>query len=255
MIQGHLRSWSTYLAGLVASLSLVACIQEAPKRAPLSTTPDDKSAIEETETSIDTLEPETNTDSGAFGKTASSSGSGIAPKKLCAGELKAGDLAVVEIMISSKSGSGDSGEWVEVKSTRDCWLKVGGVVVESPRGTTSTDSAVVDEGFELAPGGTFVVANSLDATKNHNLPGKVFSWDATDVLKNDGDTIIVRAGAVEIDKVTYPSLPLTPGAALAFPEECGDHKDFTRWVETTDSYDATFRGTPNAVNDDVVCPR
>lgn len=258
MIQGTLRSWSTYLGAVLASSFLVACvINEPPKRQPLNTRADEKAAVDDTETETDPIEPETNPNSGAFGKdkpsTSSSSGT-IATKKYCPTPLAAGDLVVVEIMVSSKSGSGDYGEWVEIKNTRDCWLKLDNVTVASPRGSAATDSVTID-GVELSPGSTIVVADSLDTSKNHDLPGKVFSWDASDVLKNDGDTILVKAGEVEIDKVTYPSLTITPGASIAFPSDCGAdaRTDWTKWTSATEAYGATFKGTPNAHNGDVTC--
>jgi hypothetical protein len=262
MIQGTLRSWSTYSAALAALAlfsSLAACtIQEAPKRTPLNTTPDDK-GTEQPETTTDPLEPETNEDSGAFGKTTSSggtSGSIIGTKKFCEGGLKAGDLAIVEIMIASKSGSGDSGEWVEIQSTRDCWLHLAGVTVESPRGTAGADVASVEGAVDLAPGATFVVADSDDATKNHGIKGTVLSWDATDVLKNDGDTISVKLGEVQIDSLTYPSLAAaTAGVSVAYPAACEstERSDWLKWTASTDTFGGTFKGTPNAPNDDVKC--
>lgn len=258
MIQGILRSWSTYLGAAALFTSLAACtIQEAPKRTPLNTTPDDRAALEQPESSIDPLEPETNEDSGAFGKpgTTSSSSGTIATKKFCSGGLKAGDLAIVEIMIASKSGSGDSGEWVEIRSTRDCWLHLAGVSVESPRGTSGVDTASVSGAVDLAPNGTFVVADSDDATKNHGLTGTVLSWDATDVLKNDGDTITVKLGEVQIDKVTYPNLAAaTAGNSVAFPADCesADRSDWLKWTASTDEY-GTLKGTPNGPNSDVAC--
>jgi hypothetical protein len=258
MIQGKLRSWSTYLGALAIFSSLAACtIQEAPKRTPLNTTPDDK-GTEQPETTTDPLEPETNEDSGAFGKTTTSSGSSgsIIGKKFCDGDLEAGDLAIVEIMIASKSGSGDSGEWVEIKSTRDCWLHLAGVSVESPRGSAAADVASVDGTVDLAPGGSFVVADSDDATKNHGIKGTVLSWDATDVLKNDGDTITVKLGEAQIDSVSYPSLAAaTAGVSVAYPAACegADRGDWLKWTASADTFGGTLKGTPNAPNDDVKC--
>lgn len=257
MIQVPLRSWSTYLGGLVLFSSLAACvIQEPAKRTPLNTSPDDKTSVEDPITDTDPLEPETKQDSGAFGKPSSSSSSGtIATKKYCTGELKAGDLAIVELMIASKSGSGDSGEWAEIKSTRDCWLHLEGVTVESPRGTTSVDVATISGDVDLAPGGTFVVAGSDDATKNHGLKGLVFAWDATDVLKNDGDSVIVKLGEVQIDKVTYPNLAAaSAGTSVAFPADCegADRGDWLKWTASTEAF-GTLKGTPNAPNEDVTC--
>lgn len=261
MIQGNSRSWSTYpyavaALAIVSSLAAACTIQEAPKRTPLNTSPD-PGGTEQPETTTDPLEPETNEDSGAFGKTktTSSSGSTIVGKKFCEGDLKAGDLAVVEIMIASKTGSGDAGEWVEIKSMRDCWLHLSGVTVSSPRGTAGADTVTAGE-VDLSPGGSFVVADSDDTTKNHGIKGTVLSWDATDVLKNDGDTITVKLGEVQIDSVTYPSLAAaTAGVAVAYPSACdaADRGDWLKWTASKDTFGTTLKGTPNAPNDDVTC--
>jgi len=258
MIQGNLRSWSTYLGALALSSSLAACVIEAPKKEPLNTSPDTKAAVEQPETDTDRLEPETNADSGAFGKSTSSSSSSsgsLAEKKFCEGPLQAGDLAIVEIMISSKSGSGDAGEWVEIKSTRDCWVHLEGISVSSPRGSAGSDTATVDGALDLSPGGTFVVADSDDVTKNHGIKGSVVSWDATDVLKNDGDTITIKLGDVEIDALTYPNLgAATAGTSVSFPSACDGAKrsDWLSWTASKGDF-GTLKATPNAPNDDIAC--
>lgn len=229
------------------------------------------------------LSPTANEDSGAFTPASarpSSSGGGsgttkddagnvtvdggsgapdsgiVEPKVICAGALRAGDLVVSEMLINSRAGSGDDGEWIEITSTRSCWLKVQGLSVESPRGTSGTNAMSISEDFELAPKGSFVVADSVDPAKNHALPGKVFAWAAADVLKNDGDTVALKLGAVVIDSVTYPAFSnLEAGRTLAFPSDCPGtvRSDWTRWSLTFDVYSAGFKGTPNGANDDVAC--
>ncbi|MDB4938204.1 MAG: hypothetical protein JWP87_5176, partial [Labilithrix sp.] len=183
----------------------------------------------------------------------------VQPKVFCAGALAAGDLAIGELLINSRAGSGDDGEWVEIRSTRTCWLKLQGLVIESPRGTAAPNTATITEDFELAPNGTFVVADSADPAKNHALPGKVFAWGATDVLKNDGDTVALKIGATVIDTITYPAFSnLVAGRTLAFPADCPANvrTDWTRWSLTFDVYSPAlpgFKGTPNGANADVAC--
>jgi hypothetical protein len=214
------------------------------------------------------ISAENDPDSGAFGAAsrpstkdasaadAGSDDGGVVPKTYCTGPLAAGDLAVVEIMISSRAGSSDDGEWVEVQNARNCWLKVKGVSIESPRGAAAPNTVTINEDFELAPKATFIVADSADPAKNHALPGKVFSWDATDVLKNDGDTITVKRGTTVIDRVTFPAFTnLEPGRSLAFPDDCAAtaRSDWQRWSLTFGAYGGSFKGTPNATNGDVAC--
>ncbi len=183
----------------------------------------------------------------------------VQPKVFCTGALAPGDLTIGELLITSRAGSGDDGEWVEIRSTRSCWLKVQGLSVESPRGSATPNAVTIAEDFELAPKGTFIVADSADPAKNHALPGKVFAWGATDVLKNDGDTVALKVGATIIDTVTYPAFSnLEAGRTLAFPDDCPANvrTGWTRWSLTFTVYSpgqAGFKGTPNATNVDVAC--
>lgn len=222
------------------------------------------------------LEPTSNTDSGAFGASSRPAASGkdggsatdggvlvdggsdggVVTRAFCTGALKAGDLSISELLVSSRAGSSDDGEWVEIRSTRTCWLKIKGLSIESPRGTAAANAMTIAEDYELAPGGTFVVAGTADPTKNHDLPGKVFSWDATDILKNDGDTVVLKLGSTVVDTLTYPAFSnLEPGRTLSFPDDCavGVRGDWLRWSLSFDTWSVGFKGTPNATNDDVAC--
>jgi hypothetical protein len=280
-------SWRTGALLFTGAAFLFACAASPDastkkKRTPAE--PGDDFYDDETGQEQQPIEPTTNEDSGAFGAGARPStgpkdggprvdgglgdGGTTLPKVYCAGALAPGDLAVVELMITSRAGSGDDGEWVEMKSTRDCWLKLKGLVIESPRGTLPANTVTISEDFELAPGGSFIVADSADPAKNNGVAagGKVFSWEATDVLKNDGDTIVLKTSAVApvmapnnwvvIDTLTYPSFSnLEPGRTLAFPDDCAwaVRSDWARWSLTFDEWKPGKKGTPNTTNDDVAC--
>lgn len=265
------RSWCSFVAVLVGAPLVFACgvgASGAPtkKKAPT----DDFFGEEEVPTAEEPMEPEhVNENSSAFGASERPAGpppdqddagapsdAGPGPKVYCGAVLAPGDLAVVELMIASRSGSGDSGEWVEIRSTRDCWLKLQGVAVESPRGTSAPNVATILDDFELEPHGTFVVADSADPLKNHGISGRVIAWEATDVLKNDGDTVTVKLGPILIDAVTYPAFTnLTAGRALAFPFDCAwtERANWARWSLTFTEFAPGFKGTPNAPNADIAC--
>lgn len=267
--------WRLVVLVLTGATFLVACAS-----APAASTKKKRTPVEpgdeyydELPTQEDGLSPTANEDSGAFSPAgerpapaardagvplldAGSDSGTVAPKVFCTGALAAGDLAVSEVMISSRAGANDDGEWVEIRSNRTCWLNVKGLAIESPRGTLAPNSTTITEDFELAPKSTFVVAGSADPAKNHGLPGKVFSWGALDILKNDGDTVALKAGAIVIDTVTYPAFSnLEAGRALAFPEDCPANvrSDWARWSLTFDAFSPGFKGTPNAANADVAC--
>jgi hypothetical protein len=215
--------------------------------------------------------PTNNEDSGAFGASSrpaaagprdggapdpNGSDAGPVVKEYCAGALAPGDLQIGELLIASRAGSLDDGEWIEIRSTRSCWLKVKGLTIESPRGSFSPNRATIAEDFELAPKGSFVVADSADPAKNHALPGKVFAWNASDVLKNDGDTVSLALGGVVLDSLTYPGFTnLEPGRTLAFPDDCAPaaRADWARWSLSFDVWAPGQKGTPNATNSDVAC--
>lgn len=254
---------------------LLACAADAAapkkkKKSPVD--PGDEWYDDEIPTEEQPIEPAyVNEDSGAFGASsrpakndkdggtrldASVPDGGLVTKIFCQGPLAPGDLAVTELLIASRAGSGDDGEFVEITSTRDCWLKIKGVTVESPRGQAAPNVATVDADLELPPHGTFVVADSLDPAKNYGIQGKVIAWNAADVLKNDGDTITVKSGTTTIDTVTYPTFGnLETGRSLAFPVDCtwNQRADWKRWSVTFTDRAPGQRGTPNAPNDDVAC--
>jgi hypothetical protein len=258
-----------------AALALVACAAAAPTkkhRDPVD--PGDEFGLDDSPEE-QPLNSDTLNDSGAFGanerpKKDKDAGpgkpdatvdagptddGGTVTRTYCTGALAVGDVIITELMIAARAGAADDGEWIEVTSTRDCWLKMKGVSIESPRGAVA-DSVNIDEDFDLAPHDTFLVADSLDPAVNHALPGKVFAWGTTDVLKNSGDTVSVKSGATVIDTLTYPAFSnLTPGRSIAFPDDCmpGDRADWQRWSLTFDSWTDGFEGTPNATNADVAC--
>ncbi len=168
-----------------------------------------------------------------------------------------GDLAIDEIMITSVAGSGDDGEWVEVRSTRSCWLNLEGLHGECPDGA-NVRTFDVGSAMSLPPSGTFVVADSNDPAVNHDLPGQLLVWagHTGDVLRKAGATITLTMNGAIVDSVTYPSLKLAVGQSLAFPSDCdaAARSDWTEWQPSVASWFPSFFGTPNAPNDDVHCP-
>ena len=177
----------------------------------------------------------------------------------CTGPLAAGDVRVVELMIKSQAASFDDGEWIELQSARDCILKLGGVVVESPWATdagSGIDSVTLPMGFELQPNGIFVVADTGNTTYNHGIK-PVFSLTTIDALDDDGDKITVRSGTTVLDAFTYPKFTNLPVArSVSFPSNCAwsQRSDWPHWSYTFNVYATGFKGTPNGDNSDVACP-
>jgi hypothetical protein len=179
------------------------------------------------------------------------------PDGACAAPLAAGDLVIDELMIESVAGTGDYGEWLEVRSTLPCAIDLRGLHGECPSGAKVRTFDVNDDVW-LAAGSTFVVADSVDPAIDHDLPGTVIAWAGQpgDVLRNKGGTVSLLVQDVLIDSVTYPALKLVVGASVAFPADCPLERrsDWTVWQASAASWFPGFRGTPNAPNVDVSCP-
>jgi hypothetical protein len=194
----------------------------------------------------------------------------------CPATFAEGDLRVVEFMITSKEGTGDVGEWVEIRNTRDCIVNVRNVKIESPRGSTSIDSVTVEEDIVLQPWGTFIVASNADPALNGGLPAPVVAFLAasgaatSDVLKNDGDSIkVIAPDGTQLDRLVYPDIRQQNGTrpygiSYALPWNCDwaqrmdpvtpDLVNTVHWSLSDRPYGAGGRkGTPNADNDDVSC--
>ena len=175
---------------------------------------------------------------------------------VCNKPLAAGDLVVDELMIESVAGTGDYGQWLEVRSTLGCALDLRGLHGECPNGKKVATFDVTADLWVPALG-TFLVADSSDPAIDHDLPGTLVVWAGGpgDVLRKKGTTITLESGGVLIDALTYPALALTVGASVSFPSDCADsdRSDWTKWQTSTFSWFPAFFGTPNAPNDDVLC--
>jgi hypothetical protein len=179
------------------------------------------------------------------------------PDGACSAPLAEGDLVIDELLVESVAGAGDYGEWLEVASTLPCAIDLRGLHGECPSGAKVRTFDVTDDVW-LAPGGTFVVADSVDPAIDHDLPGTVIAWSGQpgDVLRNKGGTVSLLLGDALIDSVTFPALKLVVGASVAFPADCppARRSDWTAWQTSTSSWFPGFFGTPNAANTDVICP-
>ncbi len=266
------RTWRRGAFLLVGASCLFACTLGPSKRraTELSLEPDEQPYVSDEGAREELVPDNVDYNSGAFGAGERPAGpkkdvdagppdagpvgpdAGPAPRVYCSGALALGDLAIVEIMIASRKGASDPAEWIEVQNTRDCWLKLEGLTISSPRGKSAPNVAIVSAGFELEPRGTFLVAGSA----NPSLPGRVVAWNASDVLKNDGDALTITSGLTVIDRVEYPALNnLAPGRAFAFPSNCSasDRANWARWSLAFASFGPNLQGTPNSPNDDVTC--
>ena len=136
----------------------------------------------------------------------------------------------------------------------DCAVNLRGLRGECAAGSKVHTFDVTDDVW-LAPGATYVVADTGNPAVNHLLPSPLGIWagEPGDVLRNDGDTVTLLVDSVVIDSVTYPKLKLAIGASMAFPSDCpaARRTDWTAWQVSTASWFPGFEGTPNGANVDV----
>jgi hypothetical protein len=184
-------------------------------------------------------------------------GADATPEGACGRSPGPGDLAIDELMIEAVAGTGDYGEWLEAASTVPCALNLRELHGECPHGAKIATFDISDDMW-LAPGATFVVADTSFDALNHHLPAPILTWAGQrgDILGNKGATVTLEWGGSIVDSVTYPALTLTVGASIAFPSDCPPalRSDWTQWQTSTQSWFPGFEGTPNAPNTDVTCP-
>jgi len=179
-----------------------------------------------------------------------------APDGACSAPPGPGDLTIDELLIASVAGTGDYGEWLEIRSGSSCILNLRGLHGECANGSKVRTFDIPDDVW-LLPQGTVVVADSASRALNHDLPGTLLVWSGQpgDVLRNNGTTVTLRWQNAVVDSLTYPALPVTVGASIAFPADCPPDRrsDWSAWQSSTGSWFPGFYGTPNATNDDVHC--
>src|SRR5580698_10606303 len=78
----------------------------------------------------------------------------------CPELLRLGDLVFDEVMISTKPGESDKGQWLEVRNTRWCSVDLIGLHAQAPRGSSFHTLDVMTD-IWVPAGGYFLIADSL----------------------------------------------------------------------------------------------
>lgn len=153
-----------------------------------------------------------------------------------------GDLYVSEIMVRSRAGSGDTGEWFEVRNVSAAPLVLDDCELFDNGSHAIAASLTVDPGDYLVFGAS---------TENGLAPDYVYD---TLALNNGGETLGISCGGVVIDDFDYPGSLVTLGASMQLvadpltPETADDNDNWC--VAPADAtYGGTaLRGTPGAEN-------
>jgi hypothetical protein len=168
-------------------------------------------------------------------------------------------IAIVELMISSRSGAGDRGEWLELYNAGDCAVDLTGLTLVSPDGLAPPAVAmfVIPSGV-IAPGGRFVLAQSGVPGENHDLPFDLTYAGSGVVLDNGGDSVSLVSAGTTIDRVAWIATDYMHGASRSFPDDrpIASNDSQVRFCNATAVYSEAaggpYRGTPRMPNG--TCP-
>lgn len=161
-----------------------------------------------------------------------------------------GNLAIVEVMVASRSGSGDLGEWFEVKNVGACTIALAGLVIASP---SAPEIHTVGGGL-LPPGSLFVFAQSDDPADNHGLTvDHVYGGAIT--FGNSADSLVLSYEGAEIDRVHWSSTSFRVGTARQRSNDAtrrGGDLSLSPWCDSTNEYSSAaggpYFGTPGIPN-------
>ena len=161
-----------------------------------------------------------------------------------------GEVIVSEFMAHSVDGE-DGGEWLELLNTSASALDLEGCTLSDG----GDDLHAIAGMLLVAPGARVLLASSADTAASHGLaPDYVYGADL--ILNNDGDTIILACGELEIDRVIYASswFELGRSAQLASDKLTAQQNDeAANWCLGRPFFGAEafgLRGTPGAENHD-----
>jgi hypothetical protein len=170
-----------------------------------------------------------------------------------------GAIVFVEVMVASRTGGSDLGEWFEVLNRGACNIDLTGMTIESPTAGGAPMAHTVTGGV-IAIGEHYVFAQSPLPSENHGLPYDYAYGDGTAgiVLNNSNDRLLLRApSGTVLDEVSW-DLDWFYGASRQFPSD----RDVTRndllssWCDSVAVYSTApggpYLGTPGMPN--VPCP-
>ena len=155
-----------------------------------------------------------------------------------------GAIRFTEVMYDphDQLAEGDA-EWFELTSVADAEHSLGGCVVGDAGG-----GEVVLEPLTLGPGQVALLARDANPEVNGGLrPVQVFGFG----LGNDGDTLTLTCGDVEVARLQYGvrgAWPLARQYAISLDPGAADPDDAGAWCRVRTTYFPGHHGTPGAPN-------
>ncbi len=176
------------------------------------------------------------------------------------GEWAEGDLVIVEIMNNPQYVSDAFGEWFEIYNASDRSLYLNGLLITS---SVDDDYHVItsDELIEMEPGETVVLGVDQDSAVNGDVS---VDYQYSDViLSNEIDDLLIMAGEVLLDQVTWDdgaTMPDSSGASMTLdPWIYQDTKEFVahedndtaeNWCDSVAQWSTLSDfGTPGELNE------
>ncbi|MGH7663343.1 MAG: lamin tail domain-containing protein [Gemmatimonadaceae bacterium] len=162
-----------------------------------------------------------------------------------------GGLVINELMPNPSAVFDSQGEWLEILN-----LGASPIDLQNYRltGNSAGDTATILVSLIVPAGGYVVLGNNTDPLTNGGAPVDYDYGGYT--LNNSNDHVVLRdpAGAV-VDSVDYDTGPPI-GASWALTDPSSDNTVVpgTNWIESTSTFGAGDKGTPNAQNDGYISP-
>jgi hypothetical protein len=153
-----------------------------------------------------------------------------------------GQLVITEIMVDPKTLSDSDGEWFELQNVSTAALDLQGCAIDDG----AMDLRLISARVIVQPFGYLTIAR-------HDQPGFTPGYVDTISFTNSADTIALRCGDVELDRVSYDKaagFALVAGASLSLdPSKTSaeSNDDASAWCAARESYGPEL-GSPGKSN-------
>jgi cysteine-rich repeat protein len=126
--------------------------------------------------------------------------------------VQPGELVISELMIAPLGVAEVDGEWFELANVSDHDITLDGLTLTDNK----SDTHIVNpcKPVVLPAGGRAALGRNADVSKNGGA-ALAYAYKTEMSLNNFGDSVVIKAGTVEIDKVTWVSTWVTKGKALS----------------------------------------
>lgn len=174
----------------------------------------------------------------------------VAGQCVAPGPPAAGELVFSELMPNPDLTTDDDGEWIELTNVGPGPVDVEGCVLYD----TASDEDVIDSGAPIVvpPGGTVVLAKTVDPALNGGITGVAYGFGTSYTLTNTGDEVQLVCGGVTIDEVAFDDTwPFDAGVAMQLDPASLDaaaNDVVASWCAATTAYGVGDLGTPGQAN-------